>query len=127
MNKRRFIIEMGTGIDAHGQDITTAAIRAVKDAIVRVSLLGLSAVVTLNDRNDMLVDVLIACPRPEEVNTDEVLHALPFGQKEIKVVEGGMIARGHCARDLGDKSDEIIVANAAITVSIDADKVILRS
>lgn len=126
MNKRRFIIEMGTGIDAHGQDITTAAIRAVKDAIVRVSLLGLSEVVTLNDRNDMLVDVLIACPRPEEVNTDEVLLALPFGQKEIKVVEGGMVARGHCAHDLGDKSDEIIVANAAITVSIDADKVKLR-
>jgi len=33
-----------------------------------------------------------------------------------------MVVRGHHAPDMGDKTDEIIVANAAVTVSIDLDK-----
>jgi len=122
VNKRRFVIEMGTGVEQHGQEITKAAMRAVKDAISRVCLIGLIEIVKRSDRNDMLLEVLIACPHPEEVNTDEVLQALPFGRKEIKVIEGGMVVRGHHAPDMGDKTDEIIVANAAVTVSIDLDK-----
>jgi len=78
---------MGTGVEQHGQEITKAAMRAVKDAISRVCLIGLIEIVKRSDRNDMLLEVLIACPHPEEVNTDEVLQALPFGRKEIKVVE----------------------------------------
>jgi len=127
MNKKRFIIEMGTGIDQHGQNVTEAAIRAVKDAVGRVCLIGLLEMVELKDLNGMLVEVLVACPHPEEVNTDEVLQALPFGQKEIRVVEGGMVVRGHQAPGMGDKSDEIIVANAAVTVSIDTDNAVMRT
>jgi uncharacterized protein (TIGR02058 family) len=75
----------------------------------------------------MYIDVLVACPRPGEVDTDEVLKTLPFGRKEIKVVEGGMIVHGHQSDSMGDKSDEIIVANAAVTVCIDADRAVIRS
>jgi uncharacterized protein (TIGR02058 family) len=126
MNKKRFIIEMGTGVEQHGQDVTRAATKAVKDAIGRVNLVGLLEMVSLEDLNDMLVEVLIACPRPEEVNTGEVLQALPFGQKDIRVVEGGMLVHGHELRELEDKSDEIIIANAAVTVSLDVEKIALR-
>jgi uncharacterized protein (TIGR02058 family) len=126
MNKKRFIIEMGTGVEQHGQDVTMAATKAVKDAIGRVNLVGLLEMVSLEDLNDMLVEVLIACPRPEEVNTGEVLQALPFGQKDIRVVEGGMLVHGHELRELEDKSDEIIIANAAVTVSLDVEKIALR-
>jgi len=33
MALKRFVIEMGMGIDQHGQDPTVAAARAVRDAI----------------------------------------------------------------------------------------------
>jgi len=127
MNRKRFVIEMGTGVDQHGQNMTDAATRAVKDAVARVCLIGLLELVELKDLNGMLVEVLVACPRPGEVDTDEVLKALPFGQKEIRVVEGGMVVHGHQAPAMGDTSDEIIVANAAVTVCIDADRAAMRS
>ena len=127
MNRKRFIIEMGTGVDQHGQDVTEAATRAVKDAVARVCLIGLLELVELKDLNGMLVEVLVACPHPADVDTDEVLKALPFGRKEINVVEGGMIVHGHQAASMGDKSDEIIVANAAVTVCVDADRTVIRS
>jgi len=127
MNKRRFVIEMGTGVEQHEQDITKAAMKAVKDAVSKICLIGLIEIFKISDLNDMLLEVLIACPHHEEVNTDDVLQSLPFGRKEIKVVEGGMIVRGHRAPNMGDKTDEIIVANAAVTVYIDLDKVELGS
>ncbi len=127
MNKKRFIIEMGTGVDQHGQDITEAATKAVKDAVSRVCLIGMLELVEVSDPNPMLIEVHVACPRPQEVRRDEVLAALPFGQKELEVVEGGMIVHGHQSSSMGDKSDEIIVANAAVTVCIDADKAGIRS
>jgi uncharacterized protein (TIGR02058 family) len=127
INKKRFIIEMGTGVNQHGQEMTEAATKAVKDAVTRVCLIGLLELVELQDLNGMLIEVLVACPRPAEVDTDEVLKTLPFGQKEIKVVEGGMIVHGHQAESMGDKTDEIIVANAAVTVCIDADRVVIKS
>jgi uncharacterized protein (TIGR02058 family) len=126
MKKKRFIIEIGTGVEQHGQDITRAATKAVRDAVTRVSLVGLLEMVSLEDLNDMLVEVLIACPRPGEVDTAEVLQALPFGQKEVRVVEGGMVVHGHELRELEDKSDEIIIANAAVTVSLDVEKIMIR-
>jgi uncharacterized protein (TIGR02058 family) len=72
----------------------------------------------------MYVDVLIACPLPEQVDTHRVLQAVPFGEKQIKVVEGGMIARCICQPELGDTSDEAFVANAAVTVFVDMDRVL---
>ena len=33
MARKRFIVELGTGADLHGEDVTEAACRAVKDAI----------------------------------------------------------------------------------------------
>jgi uncharacterized protein (TIGR02058 family) len=125
MNKRRFVIEMGTGVEQHGQEITKAAIKAVKDAISRVCLIGLIETLKGGNPYDMLLDVLIACPHPEEVNTDEVARAFPFGRKEIRVVEGVMVIRGHHAPSMGDRTDEIIVANAAVTVYVDLDAVSL--
>lgn len=124
MNLKKFIIEMGMGIDQHGQNPTRAAQKAVKDAMLRSCLIGLLDVARLDDINQMLVDVLIACPHPERVNPAQVLEAVPFGQKQIKVVEGGMITQSIYQPDLGDTSDETYVANAAITVFVDMDRVL---
>ncbi len=42
MDYRRYLVEVGTGIDLHGEDVTKAAQRAVKDAISHSSMVGLS-------------------------------------------------------------------------------------
>ena len=118
MALRRFIIEVGMGIDQHGQDHTRAAERAVQDAIQRSCLCGLKEVVGLKNSGDMVVEVLIGCPRPETVDKEKVLQILPFGQKKIEVRQGGLLGKTLFQPELGDKTDEMIVANAIVTVSV---------
>jgi uncharacterized protein (TIGR02058 family) len=122
MSLKKFIVEIGQGIDQHGQDPTKAARKAVADAISRSCLCGLVEIIGLKDLNQIEVEVLIACPYPEKVRTEEVLEVIPFGRKRLEVIEGGMIARGIYQPELGDKSDEILVANAAVTVWVSMEK-----
>src|SRR5512146_122083 len=92
---KRFIVEIGMGIDLHGQDATKAAQRAVRNAVEHNSLPGLREVGGITEPNQMIVDVLIAVPvAPEQVNTDAVLEMLPYGKKSIRVVSGGMLVSG---------------------------------
>ena len=62
----------------------------------------------------MSVDVKIAVPYPDTVKPDDVLQELPYGTKTISVVDGGLEIAGG-----GDDADSTIMANAAITVSLD--------
>jgi uncharacterized protein (TIGR02058 family) len=114
---KRFVVEVGTGIDMHGQDATNAARKAVEDAISRTCLCGLVEILGLKDLNEeMEVEVLVAVPEPEDVNREEVLRAVPFGKTRIQVVSGGLAAPCLYVERLGDKSDMMLVANAAVTV-----------
>lgn len=123
-NLRRFILEFGMGLDQHGQDPTSAACKAVKDAVSRSCLAGLIEIARLQDVNDMLVEMHIACPFPERVDRQAVLEALPFGKKTLHLESGGMIAHGLFQPELGDRTDETLIANAAITVWVDVDKML---
>lgn len=116
---KRFILELGTGIDLHGQDATKAAMRAVKDAISRSCLCGLVEILELDDLNRMFVEVTVAVPTPEQVDPEAVLSVIPFGRKELEVVSGGMRAPGLYQPELGDRTSDVIVANAAVTVWVD--------
>ncbi len=118
MSLRRFIVEVGMGVDQHGQDNTRAAQKAVEDAIHRSCLCGLREVAGLKSADDMLVDVLIGCPNPESVNKEQVLKALPLGRKKIEVQKGGLSGKTVMIPELGDKTDEMIVANAIVTVYV---------
>lgn len=118
MTDKRFIVELGTGIDLHGQDVTKAATRAVKDAISRSCLCGFVEILGMEDLNEMEVEVLVAVPEPERVNGEEVLKAIPFGRKRLQVVRGGLSAPGLHVEELGDRSGTIVVANAAVTVRV---------
>ena len=124
MQLRKFIVEMGMGIDQHGQDPTNAARKAVKDAISRSCLAGIIDIARLDDVDQMIVEVLVACPHPDRVDRRAVLRAAPFGQKTITVVEGGMIVPTIYQPELGDATDEAFVANAAVTVYVDMDRVL---
>lgn len=116
MTHKRFIIEMGMGIDQHGQDPTVAAARAVRNAIAHNALPGIWEVAGLNHPDEMLVEVQVGVPYPEQVRQAEVLAVLPFGQKRLIVESGGMVVQGRAIPELDDKNDEMLIAVAAVTV-----------
>lgn len=117
MALKRYIVELGYGTDLHGGNSTKAACRAVKDAVSRSCLCGLFEIFALEDPNSMHVQVKIACPKPEEVDGELVLAAVPFGTKKLEIVSGGMMTRGLEVPELGS-GDNIFVAIAALTVSV---------
>jgi len=112
VGKTRLVMELGTGVDLHGGDCTKAAKRAVEDAIRHSSLLFVADTMSKGIRPKMYVDVTIAAPNPNTVNGSVVLEALPFGEKTIQVVNGGMeVARA--------EPNMIIMCNAAVLVTIE--------
>ena len=61
----------------------------------------------------------MASPRPEQVDLGQVKDVVPIGRRTAHAVEGGMMAQGLCVAQFGPECDQVVVANAAITVSID--------
>nr|WP_321396418.1 Lin0512 family protein [uncultured Desulfobacter sp.] len=119
MEKKRFIVELGSGIDLHGMDVTKAACRAVRDAVGRSCLCGLVEILDRPGFEGVSIDVTIACPFPEQVDAEKVLAELPVGTCRLQAVEGGMIVEGLCVPRFGENCSSILLANAAITVFVD--------
>lgn len=119
MTRKRLVIEMGMGIDQHGQDPTVAAARAVRNAIAHNALPGVWEVAGLDHPNQMYVDVRVAVPNPDAVRQEDVLAVLPFGNKTLTLESGGMTVAGRAIPELDDKNDDMIIAVAAVTVSVD--------
>ena len=111
MARSRCITEMGMGVDVHGRDATKAARRAVSDAIRHSSLSFVRAIGKTPDQ--MFVDVTIAVPNPEAVDTSAVANELPYGKVTVTAVKGGL----EVPAERG--SDSILIANAAVIVSLD--------
>lgn len=120
MVRKRYVVEIGTGADLHGGDVTKAALRAVKDAISRSCLCGLFDILGIDNPNRMHVAIKVGTPFPELIRKAEVLEMVPFGTKELEVVDGGLGVRGLELAELG-AGDTIVVAVAALTVYIDID------
>lgn len=118
MALQRFIVEIGTGADLHGGDVTKATQKAIKDAVSHSCLCGLFDIVGIKDPNQMHIYVKVACPDPEKLDREEVLKAVPFGSTELEVVPGGLSVRGLELPELGE-GDTIVVVVAALTVYID--------
>ena len=118
MGTKRFIVEIGSGADLHGEDVTKAACRAVIDAISSSCLCGLVEILGIADLKAIQVDILVACPQPDKVDLEQVMATVPIGQKTARAVEGGMKAQGLCVPNFASDCDRIIVANAAVTVFI---------
>ena len=109
------ILEIGMGIDLHGQDYTEAAKRAVWNAIHQSSLMFLR-LLGPNAAEEMVAEVILAIPKPEEVREQEVLSVLPHGRGVLKAVPGGLEIEGR--EGSGDKT---IIANAAVIVKVKVD------
>src|SRR6202012_839693 len=114
MARRRCVTEMGMGVDVHGKDATKAAKRAVSDAIRHSSL----SFVRLFGKtpHDMFVDVTIAVPDPSGVDADAVAKELPYGTVTVTAVKGGLEVPA------ASGGDSIVIANAAVIVSLDDGK-----
>ena len=119
VERKRLIIEMGMGVDQHGQEPTVAAARAVRNAIAHNALPGVWEVAGLSHPDQMIVEVKVAVPYPEQVREEEVLSVLPFGQKTLSVENGGMVVEGRAIAELEDQNDEMLVAVAAVTVLVE--------
>ena len=109
------ILEMGMGIDLHGQDYTEAAKRATWNAVHQSSLMFLG-LLGPNTSREMIVEVTIGIPKPEAVDHDAVLSVLPHGKGALNVVEGGLEIEARQG-----SGDVTIMANAAVVVKVDID------
>ncbi|MFT5390261.1 MAG: hypothetical protein ACI8PT_000446 [Gammaproteobacteria bacterium] len=108
---QRVVLEIGMGTDIRGGDYTKAAVRALRDALWHNSLSIAAALGQKSD--DMRVEVTIAVPKPNEVDTDQVLAVLVHGTGTVKVVEGGL----EIPNDSG--TDKTVIAHAAAVVKLD--------
>ena len=126
MDYRRYLLEVGTGIDLHGADETKAAQRAVKDAISHSSMIGLGQLFKIDSFKELeealMVDVTVAAPNPENVDGEAVLGVLPEGRRRINVVKGGLCFPTD-ATCVDARSHRVVVVNCVIVVLVDVDLV----
>ena len=126
MDYRRYLVEVGTGVDLHGEDETKAAQKAVKDAISHSSMVGLGQLFNVKSFSELeealMVDVTIATPNPEKVDGDTVLATLPEGKRRINVIKGGLRFPAENTSEEA-KTHAIVMANAVIVVLVDVDRV----
>ncbi|RXT06460.1 Lin0512 family protein [Ammoniphilus sp. CFH 90114] len=117
MDKVMFI-EIGMGIDLHGQNVTKAAVRAVQNAIHHNSMPGLRSVLPNNDIHNMKVNVRLAVPTDKDkVDLNTVKAELPYGEVTFEVIDGGMLtSSGVVLADKDDINDLAYIVIASVEV-----------
>jgi uncharacterized protein (TIGR02058 family) len=117
MDKMMFV-EIGMGIDLHGQNVTKAAVRAVQNAIHHNSMPGIRSVLPGGDLANMKVNVRLAVPADrEKLDLERVREELPYGQVTFEVVDGGMLtSSGILLTDKDDVNDLAYVVIASVEV-----------
>ena len=108
MALKRYVTEMGMGVDVHGGDYTKAARRAGSDALRHSSLNVFNAL----DKSpqDMRLTVLIGAGDPSAIDAAAVAQELPYGTVEVKAVSGGLDVPSESGSDL------MVIVNAAVLV-----------
>ncbi|KAL5054129.1 hypothetical protein RYX36_034811 [Vicia faba] len=114
-------VEMGVGYDQHGQNITSAAMRACRDAIAsnsipafrRGSIPGVSF-------GEMKLQIKLGVPHSlqQSLDIDKVKSVFPYGKiLNVEVVDGGLIcSSGVLVEEMGDKNEDCYIVNAAVYV-----------
>ncbi|WP_429841148.1 Lin0512 family protein [Brevibacillus sp. FIR094] len=117
MEKVMFI-EIGMGIDMHGQNVTKASVRAVQNAIHHNSMPGLRSVLPGNDIHNMKVNVRLAVPADKDkLDLETVRKALPYGEVSFEIVDGGMLtSSGVVIAEKEDKNDLAYIVIASVEV-----------
>lgn len=114
--EKLLFIQTGFGVDVHRQDVTKAAVRAVRHAIYHNSMPGIQALLPNQDLNNMVVHVKLAVPIDKEnVDFDAIKELIPYGTVQISVMDGGMLTTsGIFLEDKSDKNDLMYIVNASV-------------
>ena len=107
MAAKPYVLEFGMGVDVHGEDGTTAACRAVSDAIRHSSLPFFREVRERGGK--MLVNVTVGVPDPASVDVERVRRELQHGEVTVRAVNGGLRVPG----------SDALIACVGITVSVE--------
>jgi uncharacterized protein (TIGR02058 family) len=119
--KKRLLIEMGMGIDQHGQSPTKAAIKAIKNAIQNVYITGLIEIFDIKNLEEIEILAELGVPDPDMVDIKEVKTAFPIqGNINIDVKNGGLKIKALKIEELKDLNDEVIICCAAVSVFVQA-------
>ncbi|KMW59784.1 hypothetical protein AIOL_004768 [Candidatus Rhodobacter oscarellae] len=105
----RLLTEFGMGSSLRRQDYTQAAVRALKDALWHNSI-NLAELFG-KPKEDMVLDVEVGVQAPEQVDVSALEAVFPYGQPNVRVVQGGL----DVPRPDGKPT---VIANAAISVSL---------
>ncbi|XP_026412603.1 uncharacterized protein LOC113308344 [Papaver somniferum] len=114
-------VEMGVGYDQHGQDITSAAMRACKDAISSNSIPAFrrGSIPGVNF-DQMKLEIKLGVPRAvqQSLDIERVKSVFPYGKiLSVDVVDGGLIcSSGVLVEEMGDKNEDCYIVNAAVYV-----------
>mmetsp|Transcript_21676 Transcript_21676/g.45598 ORF Transcript_21676/g.45598 Transcript_21676/m.45598 type:complete len:259 (-) Transcript_21676:7-783(-) len=141
-------VQMGFGVDQHGNDdkaamqqddkdsiissgsgggATKADVRAIRNAIEFNSIPGVIEAVP-GGRSEMLISVKLGVPpkrnarnEPMDVNLNEVAKVFPYGRLlPIEVVVGGLsFHTGRIVRELGDVDDLAVCVAACVSIGYD--------
>lgn len=116
--KEILFIEIGTGVDLHGQDVNVAAARAVKDAINYNSMPGIRKMLPEGELSNMKVHVKLALPKDlDKLKGDQIKRLIPYGEVTLEITEGGMATTsGIFLEDQNDQNDLMYIVNAVVEV-----------
>jgi uncharacterized protein (TIGR02058 family) len=111
------------GVDLHGQDVTTAAVRAVRDAIHRNSMPGVRGMIPSRDLRDMVVRVKLGVPADaDRLDVERVKAEFPYGRVTVEAVPGGLATTsGVVLTDQGDRNDLAYIVVAAVEVGYEGE------
>lgn len=122
MEKKRFLIEVGVGVDMHGADMNKAATKAVQNALSHCCLAGIKEIHHAEPK-DMALRIKICCPNPEKLDIVKLKEPVYFYEDvEIETAAGGGSERGLYVPEMGE-GDTLTVAIAIITVYLKMDTV----
>ncbi len=113
MPLKRYVTEMGMGIDVHGGDYTKAARRAISDAIRHSSLNFFAH--TDKSHDEMQIQVKLGVGNPDAIDDDAkaaIAAELPYGHVTVFPEKGGLDVPG-------EHGDIMVIATVAILVCFD--------
>lgn len=114
--EKLLFIQTGFGVDVHGQNITKAAERAVRNAIFTNSMPGIEAQLPGGDLNNMHVRIKLALPcDTDKLDKEKIKAIIPYGTVSIETMSGGMLTTsGIFLEDKHDVNDLMYIVNASV-------------